>query len=56
MDEMESKGATCQHCGGMVDEDGLAVILTDEPVTEESISEEVDVPKRDFAAAVKERK
>lgn len=52
MDEMKSKGASCPHCGGMVDEDGLAIVLADEPVTEESISEEADMPKRDFADAV----
>jgi len=52
MTDGESKGATCEHCGGMVGEDGLAILLPDEAVTEESIEETVEKPKRSFADAV----
>ena len=55
MEEMESKGATCEHCGGMVGEDGLAILLPGEPETEESVEETVEKPKRSFAEAVREK-
>lgn len=50
----DSKGL-CEHCGGMVGEDGLALVLPDEPVTEESVSEEAEMPERSFADALARR-
>lgn len=52
---MEEKGATCEHCGGMVGEDGLAIILPAEEMSEESVSEETEMPERSFADAVARR-
>lgn len=51
---MESSGATCEHCGGMVGDDGLAILLPDEPETAKH--EEAEPEKRDFAVAVSKRK
>lgn len=49
------KHDTCEHCGGMVDEDGLALVLSEEPTEEpEALTEEA--PKRNFAAAVERSK
>lgn len=44
----------CEHCGGLVDDDGMAVTL-EEPVEVEAAPEEKK-PARDFAKAVESRK
>lgn len=43
----------CEHCGGIVGEDGMAVSL-EEPSGEHEVPEEK--PERDFAKAVESRK
>lgn len=53
----ESKGATCEHCGGMVGEDGLAVVLPEDAEAEESTEAPAEKSKsRSFADAVAQRK
>lgn len=51
---MTDETKTCEHCGGMVGEDGLAVVLPEEPAAEEVVVEAK--PKRSFADAVAARK
>ena len=51
---MKDTHETCEHCGGMVGEDGLAIVLPEEP-SEDSV-EAVDEVKRDFAKAIASRK
>ena len=51
---MDESHATCEHCGGMVGDDGLALALPEEKL-EEPAEAEAEV-KRDFAKAVASRK
>lgn len=49
---MDSK-ATCEHCGGMVGEDGLAILLPEEPKEE---TEQADAAEKlSFADAIAKR-
>lgn len=48
---MNSENSVCEHCGGIVGDDGLALELPEEAKSEEAETP----PQRDFAKAVAER-